>query len=108
MSTILISDNLFAPEGSDIRYSAWTSSRPSVESYEHIILDLYFGSPDIDGYVQLSDAFNNVHFYELGSEVAKSLKAGGVVTALIGPIAYTNRNLFDYYNEEVLLERSYP
>lgn len=90
MSTLIISDRIEPPASSSIHSSSWTSSRPSPEGYDTIILDLYFGPPPTDGYSQIAE---DAHFYELGAEVAKSLRAGGVVLALLGPVAVTRREL---------------
>ncbi len=106
MSTLLISDKLFAPKGLHVDWSGWTASRPSAEGYEHIILDLFFGSPGKNGYISLGESYDKAHFFELGSEIAKSLKAGGVVTALLGPIAHTTRDLNKHYAKDALPDRS--
>jgi len=52
---------------------------------------LYFGQPKADGYVKLKGTSQN--FYETGIEVFKSLKAGGVVVAVLGPLAINEREL---------------
>lgn len=91
MSTLILSDRIESPKSSSIRFSFWTRTRPSAEGYDIIILDLYFGPPSPEGYRQISAS--NTHFYELGEEVEKSLRGGGVVIALLGPVAVTQRNL---------------
>jgi len=54
---------------------------------------LYFGPPSTGGYCQICP--DEPHFYELGEEVARSLRGGGVVIALLGPVGATKRNLTD-------------
>lgn len=78
----------------------WIASRPSVEGYDIVVLDLFFGPPDAEGYYKLSK--NNAQFYELGEEIAKSLQAGGVVVALLGPVTVTRRNLLASYARGVV------
>jgi len=93
--TIIISNKLRAPDYLGIDSYFWGSHRPSIENYEIAILDLDFGEPVPQiGYVSLSGGdTENIHFYELGTEVAKLLKSGGALIALLGPVAVTPRNL---------------
>jgi hypothetical protein len=100
--TIIISDKLRAPGYLGIDSYSWGSSRPSIENYEIAILDLNFGEPVPQiGYVSLSGGdTENMHFYELGTEVAKLLKSGGALIALLGPIAVTPRSLSQSYTSK--------
>lgn len=100
MSTLILSDRIESPKSSSIRFSSWTSSRPSAGGYDIVILDLYFGPPSKQGYYEIPNDYAN--FYELGGEVAKSLQGGGVVIALLGPVAVTTRNLTQTYAKELL------
>jgi hypothetical protein len=97
--TIIISNKLRAPDYLGIDSYAWGSSRPSIENYEMAILDLDFGEPVPQvGYVSLSSgSAENIHFYELGTEVAKLLKSGGTLIAFLGPVAVTPRSLSQSY-----------
>ncbi len=97
--TIIISDRLFVPEQVNMDLCRWESSRPSTEGYNVVILDLYFGEPSAGGYYRLDR--QDAQFYELGTEVAKSLKAGGVVIALLGPLTVTDRGLRTAYTQEL-------
>lgn len=97
--TIIISDRLFVPEQVSMDLYEWRSSRPSTEGYNTVILDLYFGLPSAGGYRGLKR--EDAHFYELGIEIAKSLRAGGVVIALLGPLTVTQRSLQTAYTEEL-------
>lgn len=100
MSTLIISDKFWTPSWIKMDSSQWRASRPSAEGYDIVILDLYFGSPTQEGYCEISR--DDAHFYELGTEVAKSLQAGGVVIALVGPLTITTRNLRTSYAREVV------
>jgi hypothetical protein len=92
MNTLIISDRLSrTSENDDVELYSWTHDRPSAENYRNVILDLYFGSPDADGYVKLKST--NQNFYEIGTEVAKCLRAGGIVVALLGPVAVNEREM---------------
>lgn len=100
--TIIISNKLRAPDYLGIDSYFWGSSRPSIENYEIAILDLDFGEPVSNGgYVPLSGrGAEDMHFYELGTEVAKLLKSGGTLITLLGSIAVTPRNLSQSYTSE--------
>ena len=100
--TIIISNKLRAPDYLGIDSYFWGSSRPSIENYEIAILDLDFGEPVPQiGYVSLSGGdTENIHFYELGTEVAKLLKSGGALIALLGPVAVTPRSLSQSYTSK--------
>jgi len=74
----------------DAAVVAW-GDRPSVEAFPLVVLDLYFGDPTVDGYARIGTA--RPRFYELGAEVARCLKAGGVVVACMGPVANTPKKL---------------
>jgi hypothetical protein len=102
--TIIISNKLQAPDYLGIDSYFWGSSRPSIENYEIAILDVDFGEPVPKlGYVPISGGDSeNIHFYELGTEVAKLLKSGGALIALLGPIAVTPRNLGQSYAFEII------
>lgn len=104
--TIIFSNKLRAPDYLGIDSYSWetSSARPSIENYEIAILDLDFGEPVPQvGYVPLSGGYTeNIHFYELGSEVAKLLKSGGILITLLGPVAVTPRNLRQSYAVEVV------
>ena len=103
--TIIISNKLSQmPDYLGINSYSWGSSRPSIEYYEMAILDLDFGEPVSQvGYVPLSGGgTKDINFYELGTEVAKLLKSGGALIALLGPVAVTPRNLKQYYAHEVV------
>ena len=110
--TIIISNKLCQlPDYLGIDSYSWGSSRPSIENYEMAILDLNFGDPVPQvGYVPLSGGdTENIHFYELGTEVAKLLKSGGVLIALLGSIAVTPRSLSQSYAYEfVSLRQARP
>ena len=95
MKTLVISDKLWTPEWMGMDSSEWCGERPSAEGYELVILDLYFGPPGRDGCCSLEK--QDAYFYELGAEIAKSLQAGGVVIALLGPLAVTSRDLGKIY-----------
>lgn len=100
--TIIISNKLRAPDYLGVDSYFWGSSRPSIENYETAILDLDFGEPVPQvGYVPLSGGdTENIHFYELGTEVARLLKSGGALIALLGSIAVTPRSLSQSYASE--------
>lgn len=100
LSTLIISDKLWVPNWVNMDSSKWRASRPSAEGYDVVVLDLYFGAPHVEGYCTLPR--DGAHFYELGTEVAKSLQAGGVVIALVGPLTVTTRNLRASYAKEVV------
>lgn len=100
MSTIVVSDRFWIPRGMNIEICPWRPGRPSVEGYDVVLLDLLFSYPGNHGYAEL--ARESVHFYELGTEVERSLKAGGVVIALMGPITITSRNLSADYAKELV------
>lgn len=103
--TIIISNKLCQlPDYLGIDSYSWGSSRPSIENYEIAILDLNFGEPVPQvGYVSLSGGdTENIHFYELGTEVAKLLKSGGALIALLGPIAVTPRSLRQSHASELV------
>ena len=95
---LILSDRIQANQWSGDS-SAWNTARPSAEGYDRVVLDLYFGPPTHHGYCELSK--DDAHFYELGLEVAKSLRAGGIVIALLGPVAVTTRNLRPTYGDEL-------
>lgn len=101
--TIIISNKLSQlPNYLGIDSYPWGSSRSSIENYEVAILDLHFGEPVPQvGYVPLSGgATENMHFYELGTEVAKLLKSGGTLVAFLGPVATTPRSLSQSYTHK--------
>jgi hypothetical protein len=79
---------------------SWREGRPSAEGYDTLILDLYFGPPSKEGYRMITR--DDAHFYELGNEVAKSIRAGGVTIALLGPVAVTTRDLSASYAKDLL------
>lgn len=81
----------------DVELYSWTHNRPSAANYHNVILDLYFGLPDSDGYVKLDNSNHN--FYEIGNEILKSLNSGGIVVALLGPIAVNKRKIGDNEDE---------
>ncbi len=93
MNSLIISDRLFkGTANKDIELFSWNdSNRPSAENYPYVVLDLFFGIPENDGYVHLKS--NDEHFYELGKEVLKCLEAGGIVVATLAPIAVNSRKL---------------
>ena len=92
MHSLIISDRLrHSDENADVELYSWTDDRPSAENYENVILDLFFGNPDADGYVKLTNT--NYSFYETGLEIVKSLKSGGIVLALLGPVAINERTI---------------
>jgi len=98
MNSLIISDRIRkTDQNTDIELYSWTHNRPSAENYQNVILDLYFGQPDADGYVKLEGTNHN--FYEIGIEIFKSLKSGGVVVATLGSLAINERKLGANENE---------
>lgn len=98
MNTLIISDRLMKTrDNPDVELYSWTHDRPSAANYQNVILDLYFGPPDSDGYVKLNNSNHN--FYEIGNEILKSLNSGGIVVALLGPIAINEREIGDNVDE---------
>ncbi len=92
MNTLIISNRLSpTSDNKDVELYSWTHGRPSAANYRNVILDLYFGPPDADGYVKLKDTDQN--FYEIGPEIVKCLSAGGIVVALLGPVAVNEREM---------------
>ncbi len=92
MNTLIISNRLSqTSHNEDVELYSWTHDRPSAENYRNVILDLYFGGPDADGYVKLKGTDQN--FYEIGPEIVKCLSAGGIVIALLGPVAVNEREM---------------
>lgn len=92
MNTLIISNRLSkTPDNSDVELYSWTYERPSAANYRNVILDLYFGPPNADGYVRLERS--DQHFYEIGSEIVRCLGARGIVIALLGPVAVSYRSL---------------
>lgn len=103
MNTLIITDNI--PSGLTYTdFSKWGRYRKSAEGYELVILDLNFGLPSKEGFCDVKK--EEAHFYELGVEVAKSLQAGGVVVALLGPIAVTDRDLKQIYPHDFLPDKA--
>lgn len=100
LSMLVISDTLWVPSFMNMDSCNWSASRPSAEGYDIVVLDLFFGPPATEGYHKLSK--DDAHFYELGEEITKSLRSGGVVVALLGPVAVTGRNLLGSYAKEVV------
>jgi hypothetical protein len=100
LSTIIISDQL--PEKTVEGYCIcqWRDSRPSVEGCDVVVLDLYLGKPTNEGYYPTSKP--GAHFYELGDQVARNLRAGGIVIALLGPLAVGGRNLSATYTGPII------
>lgn len=86
----------------DVELYSWTHDRPSAANYQNVILDLYFGPPDSDGYVKLNNSNHN--FYEIGNEMLKSLNSGGIVVALLGPIAINERKIGNNVDEQNTLD----
>ena len=106
MSTIIISDSLQEKTVAGYHISHWSDSRPSVEGNDVAVLDLYFGKPANEGFYQTTK--RGAHFYELGDQVARNLRAGGIVIALLGPLAVGARNLATTYGGSVIdLKRNY-
>lgn len=90
MNTLIISNRLSqTSDNEDVELYSWTHDRPSAANYRNVILDLYFGFPDADGYVKLKGTDHN--FYEIGPELLRCLGAGGIVVALLGPVAVNER-----------------
>lgn len=93
-NTVILSNNITPPDSMRIDAYNWAMARPSVEGYEITILDLYFGPPSSVGYYILQGGEDQyARFYELGTEVARSLRSGGVVIGLLGPLSITDRSL---------------
>ena len=91
MKTLIVSDRLdvdYPPFDTEI--VNWGDG-PSIEGFALVVLDLYFGDPTDGGFVKLD--YEYYRFYEMGAEVARSLKAGGIVIACLGPLANTIRPL---------------
>lgn len=94
MNTLIISNRLFKTLNSrNVDLFPWTYDRPSAANYRNVILDLYFEPPGVDGYVELRHS--NQHFYEIGSEILRCLSGGGIVIAMLGPVAINQRELQD-------------
>lgn len=92
MNTLIISNRLSkTSDNPDVELYSWTHDRPSAANYRNVILDLYFGPPDADGYVKLKGTAQ--HFYEIGPEIVRCLGAGGIVVALLGPVTVNNRDM---------------
>lgn len=92
MNTLIISNRLSKTSvNADVELYSWTHDRPSAANYRNVILDLYFGPPDADGYVKLEGT--NQNFYEIGPEIVSCLSAGGTVVALLGPVAVNEREM---------------
>jgi hypothetical protein len=90
MNTLIISNRLSKTSvNTDVELYSWTHDRPSAANYQNVILDLYFGPPDADGYVKLQGTDHN--FYEIGPELVRCLGAGGIVVTLLGPVAVNER-----------------
>jgi hypothetical protein len=86
MNTLIISNRLAKTSvNKDVELHHWTHQRPSAANYRNVVLDLYFGSPDADGYIKLEGTNHN--FYEIGAEIVRCLSAGGIVIASLGPVA---------------------
>jgi hypothetical protein len=98
MNTLIISDRLTGTDDNpDIDLYSWTHDRPSASNYQYIVLDLYFGKPNPAGYVSLNGY--NHDFYEIGNEVLRSLNSGGIVIALLGPVALSDRKIGENKDE---------
>jgi len=99
MNTLIISNRLsYTTDNKDVELYSWTHDRPSAANYQNVILDLYFGPPDADGYVKLEGTSQN--FYEIGPEVVRCLGAGGIVVALLGPVAVNEREMLDREDQQ--------
>ncbi len=93
MNTLIISNRLYkTSKNSDIELYSWTHDRPSAANYGNVILDLYFGPTTSDGYAQLEGTGQN--FYEIGEEIVRCLSAGGIVVALLGPVAVNEKDMW--------------
>lgn len=91
LKTLIVSDRLKVEYPiHETKIVCW-DERPSVEAFPLVVLDLYFGDPTGDGFVRIGT--DQPRFYELGAEVARCLKAGGVVIACMGPVAITPKKL---------------
>ena len=91
MPTIIVSDRLnFSPDLPDVQIAHW-DNRPSIEGYPIVGLDLYFGEATVEGFYPLGRRHR--YFYEMGTQVVRCLRAGGVVIALLGPVAISDRSL---------------
>ncbi len=101
MRTLIVSNRLTVdPEVLETEIVSW-DDRPSVEGFPLVVLDLHFGESSADGFVKIDTPSHR--FYELGAEVSRCLKAGGVVISCLGPIANTNRDLGgDGYRENAV------
>jgi len=87
MKTLIVSNRLkLAHPVSKTDIVSW-DKRPSVEAYPVVILDINFGEPSEEGFARITNG--SPRFYEMGSEVARCLKANGVVIACMGPIVVT-------------------
>jgi hypothetical protein len=92
MNSLIISNRISrVDQNSDIEQYYWTHRRPSAANYPNVILDLCFGSPGEEGYVKLKGTDHN--FYEIGPEIVRCLSAGGIVMALLGPVAVNERKI---------------
>lgn len=100
MSTIIISDRLPEKTVDSYYICQWRDSRPSVEGCDIVVLDLYLGKPTNEGFYPTSK--QGAHFYELGDQVARNLRAGGIVIALLGPLAVGSRNLSAIYLDSII------
>lgn len=104
MNALIISNRLTkTSSNSDVELYQWTLNRPSAENYEVVILDLYFDAPSTDGYAELSGEDHN--FYEIGPEIVRCLRAGGVVVATLGPVAVNDKELHDKEDYSHTLKR---
>ena len=103
MRTLIVSNRLSVdPDVLETEIVGW-DNRPSVEGFPLVVLDLYFGEPSAEGFVKIDNAYPR--FFELGAEVSRCLKAGGVVISCLGPIANTNRDLGGVGYRENLVRR---
>jgi hypothetical protein len=100
LSTLVLSNNFWTPKDMEITCSPWRHGRPSAEGFDIVILNLFFGTPSKEGYCEVR--LEGANFYELGIEILKSLRAGGVTIALMGPVTVTNRDLSRSYAQEVI------
>ena len=73
MKTVIVSDRLRLDSPLwDVDIVPW-SSRPAIEGYPAVVLDLYFGEAAEEGFYPLDKVPCN--FYELGTEVVRCLPA---------------------------------
>lgn len=103
--TLIISNRLQTSSKNHIDIYPWHHDRPSAENYNYVILDLFFERPAEDGYVHLNQS--NQNFFEIGNEIAKCLSAGGIVLALMGPLAVNEKRLADSEDQRQTVKLKY-